>query len=253
MRRLLSILLVAAVGLYAVLWIGGVVSTALWDDPPEGTGWAAPTFLYMASALIVLRAGRRNATLLLAIGLFGFGAEVLGESTGFPFGDYSYTDALGPALWDVPIALVSAWIVVTVFAVWILQRIDVPRRWWLLAGPLVMVAIDLLLEPVATGPMDAWVWEPAGGYYGVPAMNFFGWFLVSLPIFGLLTAMRYHQTSGGLVSSSVIVFFVLIALVSLLWWPLIITAGAVAAHAFWIRRNGRRSLSQTRFKQPERV
>jgi putative membrane protein len=239
MNRFINIFLLAGAGLYAVLWIGGVISTALWDEAPEGTGWAAPTFLYLASIIVLVRVKGRNRLLLMAIGLYGFGAEVLGESTGFPFGNYSYSDALGPALFDVPIALASAWIVVTAFAVNVLLKVGIQRIWWIVAGPGVMVVIDLLLEPVATGPMDAWSWQASDGYYGVPITNFFGWFIVSLPIFGTLAVARYSDRGGAIVSTSVIVFFLLIALISLLWWPLIITAVSLVAYLAWRRLRSR--------------
>lgn len=252
MSKFVNIALVAGAGLYVILWFGGIVSSALWDEVPEGTEWAAPTFLYIASAIVLIRLNWRNRVLFTLIGLYGFGAEVLGESTGFPFGDYSYTDTLGPALWDVPIALASAWIVITAFVANVLMRLGVPHRWWLVAGPVAMVATDLLLEPVAAGPMDAWVWESSGGYYGVPLMNFIGWFVVSLPIFGLLTASRFTARGGALIATSVIAFFLLIALFNLLWWPLAITASAVVMYLLWRRDCFVNRSTFQNFGQPER-
>jgi putative membrane protein len=253
MSRVVNIFLLVSAGLYAVLWFGGVVSSALWDEAPDGTGWAAPTFLYIASIIVLVRVKGRNRLLFSAIGLYGFVAEVIGESTGFPFGDYSYSDALGPTLLDVPIALVSAWIVVTTFAVNVLQKAGVQRTWWIVAGPCVMVVIDLILEPVATGPMDGWSWQASDGYYGVPITNFFGWFIVSIPIFGVLAMGRYSDRGGAMVSSSVIVFFLLIALINLLWWPLIITTFSLVAYLSWRRLRSRSITNRNSGDLPNRI
>ncbi len=229
MKNAPSVALLALTGFYIMLWIGGVVSINVWDTPPEGTEWAAPTFLYVASLLVLIRVSRRARIMLAAVGIFGFGAEVLGESTGFPFGQYHYTDRLGPALFDVPLALFSAWIVVSAFVVNVLLRLRLAKRWWLLTAPLTMVVVDLLLEPVAVGPMEAWAWDGDGVYYGVPAVNFLGWFLVSIPIYALLVVADYQERRGFVASSSVIVFFIVISAFSQLWWPVAIAALALAA------------------------
>ncbi|MDG0866476.1 carotenoid biosynthesis protein [Candidatus Lucifugimonas marina] len=253
MSRIVNIFFLVSTGLYAVLWFGGVVSSALWDEAPDGTGWAAPAFLYLASIIVIVRVKGRNRLLFYAIGLYGFVAEVIGESTGFPFGEYSYSDAFGPALLDVPIALASAWIVVTAFAVNVLQKAGVQRTWWIVAGPGVMVVIDLILEPVATGPMGGWSWQDSFGYYGVPITNFFGWFLVSLPIFGVLAMTRYSDRGGAIVSSSVIVFFLLIALINLLWWPLIITTFSLVTYLSWRRLQSHSVTNRNSGDQPNRI
>lgn len=211
---------------FGILWIGGVFSSAVWGEAPESAAWTAPAFLYVAALLTLWRVGWWQRLLLLSIGMYGFVIEVIGESTGFPFGDYHYTDTLGPALFDVPLALFSAWIVVTAFVFGLLVRAGVKRRWWVLSGPALMVLTDLILEPVATGPMDAWVWDDSGSYYGVPAINFVGWFLVSLPIFLLLTLLARANSRGFAVPASVIVFFIALAAVNLVWGPLLIAGGA---------------------------
>lgn len=122
--------------LYAVLWVGGLLSYVLWDQVPDNTDWAAPVFLYLASILVLIYSGTRPGLLLLAVGVYGFVIEVIGSASGFPFGDYEYTKALGPALFDVPLALASAWIVVTAFTLFLLNVTKLDRHWWFLTGPL---------------------------------------------------------------------------------------------------------------------
>ena len=38
-----------------------------------------------------------------------------------------------------------------------------------------MVALDLLIDPLASGPLGYWIWEAKGWFCGVPLVNFFGW------------------------------------------------------------------------------
>lgn len=230
MARARNIVLFAGIATYVMLWVGGIFSSVMWGEAPDGAGWAAPVFLYLASGLVLWNGSWRGRGLLLLVGAYGFAAEVIGESTGFPFGSYEYTGTLGPALLGTPLALFSAWIVVTAFVSGILLRTNVPRHWWVVAGPVLMVFVDLLLEPVATGPMDAWKWTATGGYYDVPLTNFLGWLGVSVPIFGLLAVFRPGDQRGMMAATSVIAFFLVLAVVHLLWgvW-LAITGAAVVA------------------------
>ena len=157
--------------LYGILWVGGITSSVLWGEAPASASWAAPAFLYISSLLLLKTSGVRSGLLLLAVGVYGFGIEILGLTTGVLFGDYKYTAVLGPGMFGVPYALVSSWMVVTAFAVFVLVYLRIPRKWWVAVGPFVMVILDLILEPAATGPMGAWIWESAGGYYGVPILS----------------------------------------------------------------------------------
>ncbi len=223
-----------------MLWIGGVFSSALWGEAPDSAAWAAPAYLYVAALLTLWGASVRQRVLFIAIGLFGFAVEVLGAATGVPFGEYHYTETLNPSLFDVPIALVAAWIVITAFVFGLLVRLRAPRRWWPLVGPALMVLTDFLLEPVATGPMDAWVWDSTGGYYDVPAVNFLGWFVVSVPIFSLLAAFGAPERSGFVAPVSVIAFFIALSAVNGLWGPLLITAVAFLMLFAYRRFNAKR-------------
>jgi len=46
-----------------------------------------------------------------------------------------------------------------------------------ITGGLILVAIDLILDPAATA-LGLWIWDNPGLYYGIPTVNFLGWFLV---------------------------------------------------------------------------
>ncbi len=156
-----------------------------------------------ASALWMgLRQGWRNAALLLGLCvLVAGGADAVGVMTGVPFGRYTYTDQLGPkAAGLVPYVIPLAWFMMAYPALhiahWLLKR-ALPQA--ALAGAL-LTLWDLALDPAVTARWPAWVWQGAGGLYGVPLTNFGGWLLVGTAVSGayLRLAGAWRPDSSGL-------------------------------------------------------
>ncbi|HEX9036132.1 MAG TPA: carotenoid biosynthesis protein [Ktedonobacterales bacterium] len=106
--------------------------------------------------------------------------------TGFPFGHYHYTDALGAKLFLVPLLIGPAYIG-TGYLAWVIGTVlagDIRRdtsAFTLVAVPLVasfaMVVWDLCFDPTLSTILKFWVWEQGGGYFGVPLTNYLGWYL----------------------------------------------------------------------------
>lgn len=121
--------------------------------------------------------------------LVGFGAEYYGVQTGLLFGEYTYGRVLGPKIWDTPFMIGVNWMLLC-YAIGVTTNHIFPKMHWLLKGiiaALLMVALDILIEPVAIR-YAFWSWaqgEP-------PLQNYFGWFLVSLPL--LITFAKMHGT-----------------------------------------------------------
>jgi len=122
--------------------------------------------------------------------------------TGFPFGHYHYTDALGPKLFLVPLLIGPAYFANGYFA-WVIGNVLVGelRRgssaFLTVAVPFiaafVMVMWDLTFDPRASTIQHQWIWEQAGGYFGVPLTNYLGWFFtvyLFLQLFALLVRFR---------------------------------------------------------------
>ncbi|MBP2334961.1 putative membrane protein [Saccharothrix coeruleofusca] len=147
------------------------------------------------------RAGARAAGLLVLVaGGGGLLAEAVGVRTGFPFGEYAYTDALGAQLLGVPVVVPMAWIMMAWPSVLVGRalgnrlpgggRAVVPVATWALAS------WDVFLDPQM---VDAghWTWAhptPAlPGVAGVPLTNFAGWLLVAALITGALHALLDHD------------------------------------------------------------
>jgi putative membrane protein len=108
-----------------------------------------------------------------------FSVELVGLRTGFPFGDYFYTDTLRFALIGVPIAIPFAWYG-TVVNTWRISEIAVgrgagrfPWRIAVMAG-LLTVALDLVLEPMASVTNRYWLWSGTAE----PWQNYAAWFVL---------------------------------------------------------------------------
>ena len=112
--------------------------------------------------------------------------ENLGVATGFPFGPYHYTDALGPKLGYVPLMIGPAylgvgylsWVLATVLAGDVKRGADAAQTFVTpLIGAFIMVLWDLSMDPSASTIGQWWIWEQGGGFFGVPLQNFLGWYL----------------------------------------------------------------------------
>ena len=123
--------------------------------------------------------------------------EQIGVTTGLIYGSYHYTATLGPSLGSVPVLIPLAWFVLVYSSYglanlivdrWPSEFVGGGRRLIRLAllGALVITALDLVVDPILSGPgFRAWVWDITGPYYGVPLQNYLGW---------LVTASVIHLT-----------------------------------------------------------
>jgi putative membrane protein len=100
-----------------------------------------------------------------------------------------------------------------------------------------MTSIDLVIDPVAAGPLAYWRWESVGPYYGIPWSNFAGRFLVSAAIFALLRADRArwrHNPWALHIGASIILFFTVIAASYALWLCTAVGILLIALHALMV-------------------
>lgn len=117
------------------------------------------------------------------------GAEMFGVATGLLFGNYSYTEQLGPlVLGLVPLAIPVAWLMMLYPSYAIAGFLLSPRsngfsRYLRAAlAALGMTAWDLSLDPRMVRDGN-WVWHDGGPYFGIPLSNFIGWFITALAIY----------------------------------------------------------------------
>lgn len=119
----------------------------------------------------------------LAITLsIGYFVEVLGVATAFPFGQYSYSDALGIALLDVPLLIPLAWAMMAYPCLLAVQRLTTTGLGTAFVGGFLLASWDLFLDPQMTGE-GYWTFVDAGwalpGVPGIPLQNYLGWFLTA--------------------------------------------------------------------------
>jgi uncharacterized membrane protein len=127
--------------------------------------------------------------------------EFIGVSTGIPFGQYSYTTSLSPALGPVPLFIPLLWCALGYFC---MEASD----YYIMASAL-MVSLDLSFDPVFSSSLHLWTWQSQGQYFGVPLSNFFGWFLASLTFFAIFFLATKRQSRS---SNYAIVFYYLFGL-----------------------------------------
>ncbi|MCW6009994.1 carotenoid biosynthesis protein [Micromonospora sp. CPCC 205371] len=149
-------------------------------------------FTFSVAHAWATRGPRTAAWLVAATAGGGFAVEALGVATGFPFGAYAYSDALGPKLAGVSLVIPLAWTWMA-WPAW-LAALRVARR---MVSRVALAAVglaawDLFLDPqmVAEG---YWTWSdphPAlPGVPGVPIGNYLGWLAVAVPMMIALRAV----------------------------------------------------------------
>ena len=225
-----DLILPTLTGLYVFLLIGGMGAYLLFGGPPPHVAWTAPVFMLVAGILAVwyTAPGYRWGTLVA--GIVGFASEVVGVHTGFPFGGYEYTDAFAPHLFEVPLVLCCAWMVLIAYVREMLRPFYLSRMTEALFVGLWMVAIDLLLDPVAAGPLGLWTWYSAGAYFGIPTINFVGWFIVSAFICLIVSGPKAPSPGCRWLGVSIVVFFLFHALTQGLLVPGLVGLAVLGLH-----------------------
>lgn len=134
---------------------------------------------------LATRGARTAVLLLLVTALPGYAVEVLGVHSGFPFGTYAYSDALGRRVWGVPPVIGLAWTMLAWPAALAARRLVSNTTARIAVGAWALASADLFLDPqqVAAGH---WTWRfPSPhlpGVEDIPLTNYLGWLGVALVI-----------------------------------------------------------------------
>lgn len=190
---------------------------------------------FVSSAFIVLLAlpafgvaikqdVKKGLLAVFVVGIFSLLIESIGILTGFPYSFFVYGESIGTKLGVVPWTVFFAWPPL-VFGVWAFTKKLWSKKALLLA-PLLLVAVDLVLDPV-NAALGFWVWATPGMYYGVPLVNFAGW-LFSGTIGVLLLCLFFPKglPIGALYSVFLILLFATCASLWMGFWiPFLIGLG----------------------------
>jgi len=151
------------------------------DFLPEGWSWTASLIIVLNGITVLVSESRARAPLpnLLLFSLIAsitLAIEYVGVTTSFPFGAYTYSDVLSFRFAGVPIAIAFAWystIMTTRRIAEFINGATSKLRIALTAGVLVL-ALDVALEPMASFINGYWIWEGNG----VPLENYISWFTI---------------------------------------------------------------------------
>lgn len=157
---------------------------------PWPIAWVAMVLFALPSFVAAVRwLGPRNGLGALAfLSLLAISIESFGVATGWPYGAFSYSSALGPkVLGLVPPTVPFGWIPL-VLAAW---TISSTRRRFLTALA-VLVGFDLIFDPAAVA-LGFWRWDVPGPWFGVPWINFFGWAVSGSIGFAVLAAYAHGR------------------------------------------------------------
>ncbi|MGB3786445.1 MAG: carotenoid biosynthesis protein, partial [Phormidesmis sp.] len=175
--------------------------------------------------------------LLPAVGV-SMGAELLGTSTGFPFGQYHYLTGLGYKVAGlVPFTIPLSWFYLG-FSAYLLAYMGLVglgrlRELGAIAfGSLLLTSWDFVLDPaMSQTTMPFWAWDQPGAFFGMPYQNFAGWFgtgAVFMAIATLLWQVKplsFSRVSLGLplaVYLSNFAFATVISLDSGIYFPILL-------------------------------
>jgi uncharacterized membrane protein len=184
---------------------GLLVLTAIAYPLTTGSGRDAVswTIVVLGAALSVVHAGlsrgaRTGLGVLVLVAGTAVAFEAVGLATGFPYGRYTYSDALGPTLLGVPFLVPLAWLMMA-WPSWVLaERLARPVR--AARRPAVRVAVaaavfagwDVVLDPQMV-QAGYWTWaHPRPGLPGidtVPLTNLAGWLLAGAVLMALLDVL----------------------------------------------------------------
>jgi putative membrane protein len=133
--------------------------------------------------------------------------EALSVNTTLLFVHYHYTIELSLiSLFGVPLIVIFGYFG-TGYLSWMLSHVFTGQfskkleGKWIFVVPLIaafiLVMWDLGMDPIFSTVHPLWVWESPGPYFGVPILNFVGWFLIGFTFYQLfaLYLSRYDQIS----------------------------------------------------------
>ena len=196
-------------------------------------GWkfSGPVYVVIGALAAVAHAlgrlGARRAVMLLIAGtVISLGAELLGTSTGLPFGEYQYTTRLGYRIGGlVPFPIPVSWFYMIYCCLAICGRLltardDRATRWrWAAIAGLVLVAWDVSMDP-AMVKTTHWIWGsgkmfvdrgfPAWAvsffsrdvFYGMPLSNWLGWYVTGTLIARVMLSIAPPTRFAAAVSPS---------------------------------------------------
>jgi putative membrane protein len=226
------------------LWAGGPPAVQVFDFAMTYAG----SVHIILGAMTMLAAGvlalgwRKTASFAVVACGLSLGSELIGTGSGWPFGNYAYTDFLGYKILDrVPYTIPLSWFYMGL-ASYLLgsrlaARLAVRRRtaWSLALGAWFLTVWDLVLDPAMAHDslrVQFWVWEEAGPYFGMPIKNFAGWTMTGLLFMAISRALWRRDVEPTALPMRFplaiyvanMLFAIVLSVVVGLWLPILLAA-----------------------------
>jgi putative membrane protein len=179
----------AAGGVLAILYIVGLLGISNLLPIPRGY-FVALSPLHLIICFLVVSVSHHISQRIFIhpylivwawiIAVSGFIIEIIGINTTYPFGEYYYGETLGFKCFDVPLVIGINWLMLTYSTRCLLDQFY--HLSWIsksLLGGLIMVSLDVFIEPIAQD-LGYWSWmEPAESLIVAPYQNYLSWFVIS--------------------------------------------------------------------------
>jgi bisanhydrobacterioruberin hydratase len=149
--------------------------------------------LLMVFLLIMSQQDRRKGFWLFVAITYvsSFIMEMIGTNTGAIFGRYTYGDTLGIKVAATPLLIGVNWIILIYSVGTMLSTLN---KWKplvnSLVGALILVLLDILIEPVAVH-FDYWQWQE----HQIPLQNYVAWFIFSFLLLNVYYAISFEKRS----------------------------------------------------------
>jgi uncharacterized membrane protein len=215
--------------LLAVALVGTAIAYPLTTGAArDAVSW---TIVVLGAALSVAHAGlsrgaRTGLGVLVLVAATAVAFEAVGLATGLPYGEYSYSNALGPTLLGVPFLVPLAWLMMA-WPSWLLaERLARHRAGRIAVATGIFAAWDVVLDPQMV-QAGYWTWaHPEPGLPGidtVPLTNLAGWLLAGAVLMTLLDLLVSRAAGPPRISAAA-------PMLALGW----MTLGGALAHAGWL-------------------
>lgn len=171
------------------LWVLSMIALPIfiWTIGDNAIVWGIniTTCLQALAAVVILATRWKYRRVLSTAGIVIFItllAEAVGTATGLPFGRYHYTDLLQPQLFNVPVLITIAWLMMLPSSWAVGHLLSGKTAGWqfVLTSAAAMTAWDFFLDPQMVN-WGLWEWQNPGAvtYFGIPWINYAGWMLTS--------------------------------------------------------------------------
>lgn len=141
----------------------------------------------------------KTVVALGAIAIAGFGVEVSGIHTGFPFGNYYYSEILGLQLFETPLMIGLNWALLVYMTSILVHQWHQSIVLKAIISASILVVIDYFLEPFAIY-WKLWNWND----YQPPVQNYVAWLICGF-LFSLIILKSFNQLAKNSIVKYILV------------------------------------------------